>query len=163
MSDYNHSRYGLNPLPGEEQLATQNRAAPGVATLPPLDDDHEPWTPISPSAAPPVQHTQAKAGQAFCQFCGSRVAPDAVLCLSCGRQIKNLDSAPNQSVPETKPVSPGLFAVAVILTLLFPVAGIFFGISGLTRKGQQGHGAAIIVLSFIMFCLYWIGLTNLHH
>ena len=134
-----------------------------MATLSPLDDDQKSWTPVPPPAAPPVGHSQANAGLAFCQFCGGRVAPDAVLCLSCGRQIKNLDSAPNQSVPETKPVSPGLFAVAVILTLLFPVAGIFFGISGLTRKGQQGHGAAIIVLSFIMFCLYCIGLTNLHH
>ena len=163
MNDHNHSRHGLNPLPGEEQPAIQNLAAPGVATLPPLDDDHEPWTPIPPPAAPPVQHTQAKAGQAFCQFCGGRVAPDAVLCLSCGRQIKNLHSDPHQPLPEAKPVSPGLFAVAVILTLLFPVAGIFFGISGLTRKGQQGHGAAIIVLSFIMFYIYWVGLTNWHH
>jgi len=163
MNDHSQSRYRLNPLPGEEQPAAQKSTTPGIATLPPLDDDQEPWTAIPPPAAPPVQHTQAVAGQAFCQFCGGRAAPDAVLCLSCGRQIKALQGATAEAKADDKPASAVGFLLMVVLTLAFPLAGFIFGISGLSRPGKQAQGGVLMALSIIFGTVYFFALMTPHH
>ena len=87
MSSHNHSRFGLNPLPGEIDPA-QKLTTPLTATLPALEDDTEVYSPrfARPEAVimpqtPPNQPAQPVTGQAFCQFCGGCVSPDAVLCI----------------------------------------------------------------------------------
>ena len=170
MSSHNHSRLGLNPLPGEDDPA-QKFTTSLTAMLPPLEDDTEAWTPTPPRPeaavtpqAPPTQNAQAITGQAFCQFCGGRVTPDAVLCVSCGRQIKALQGAVHpQGKADDKPASVGEFVLMVILTLAIPLAGFLFGIIGLSRRGKQAQGGVLLALSIIFGAIYFVYFTTLHH
>lgn len=170
MNAHNYSHLGLNPLPGETP-ATPSSAT--TATLLPLDEP-KPWTPELPSPhasllpAPTVSQTtkpgQAVACQGFCQFCGVPVAPDVVLCVSCGRQIKPLQSAmtPGGAKAADKPASAAGFLLMVILTLAFPIAGFIFGISGLSWPGKQAQGGVLMALSIIVGVIYFFAFTPLH-
>lgn len=170
MSSHDHNRLGLNPLPGEDDPA-KKFITPLTATLPPLEDDTEPWmlTPPRPEAAvapqaPLTPPAQPVTGQVFCQFCGGRVTPDAVLCVSCGRQIKALQGAVHpQKKAEDKPASAGEFVLMVILTLAIPLAGFLFGIIGLSRRGKQAQGGVLLALSIIFGAIYIVYFTTPHH
>lgn len=171
MSSHNHSPLGLNPLPGEDKPA-QKFTTTLTATLPSLEDDTEPWTPTPsrPEAAvtaqaPPTPPAQPVIDQAFCQFCGGRVIPDAVLCVSCGRQIKALQGPATQAEPkpDDKPASAAEFVLMVILTLVIPLAGFLFGIIGLSRRGKQAQGGVLLALSIIFGAIYFVYFSTPHH
>lgn len=170
MNNHSYSRFGLNPLPSE----TSGPLPTMTAALPPLDEP-EPWMPELPRTTPEstqpagvtteVEHSaQAFVGQAFCQFCGKNVPCDAVLCTACGRQIKVLQSTttPTETKAE-QPASPAVFLLMVVVTFAFPIAGFIFGITGLSRRGKQAQGAALMALSIILIIVYFLAYTAQHH
>ena len=170
MNNHNQSRSGLNPLPNEISSPMLTMT---VALLP--LDELEPWMPEPPRTTPEttqpagvtteVGHSaQAFVGQAFCQFCGKNVPCDAVLCTACGRQIKALQSVttPVETKAE-KPASPAVFLLMVVVTFAFPIAGFIFGITGLSRRGKQAQGAALMALSIILVVVYFLAYTAQHH
>ncbi|MGI5872683.1 MAG: hypothetical protein ACOX8T_11680 [Bacillota bacterium] len=107
----------------------------------------------------------------YCQFCGSQVTEDAVICLSCGKQIKEL----KKTEPEINDNSVELGIVALVGGLFFPplawilgglveleiavlVGGLFFpplawilGGFGLNNaiKTNNGTGKALNIVGII--------------
>jgi len=173
MNAHNHSQFRLNPLPDGKSTSL-----PPVmtATLPPLDEiessthsahqSQELFPDIlpAPQAKRAEQSSQAVAGQAFCQFCGGRVAADAVLCVSCGRQIKALHGAlaTVETKPDEKPASAAEFVLMVIFTLIIPIAGFVFGVIGLSRRGKQAQGGVLLGLSLIVAAFYFFVYLTAH-
>lgn len=148
MKEHNHSQYALNPLPNE--LSDNSTQSDG-------------WN-LEPVLTPPPTPMQ---GGVFCRFCGSNVLAEAVMCVSCGRQIKVLQTtvqpqaAPAQ-VSEGKPWSSGEAIILLLLTLGLPIIGFIFGIRGLCERGKQQQGAGLLVAA-IMVSYYWFSKTYMPH
>lgn len=111
MTDHNHSHYALNPLPGDNSVASSKPSARDTGTL---------------TTLPP----QPAQGYEFCRFCGQSIVADAVVCVHCGRQIKDLQT-PNVAVvtKEPKRISwhIGEMIGLMLMTMLCPLVGYIYG------------------------------------
>lgn len=150
MNDHNHSRYMLNPLPGERpavQEAIQQAVTTGAATvtLPPLSEDS---SRLVVTAAPTP-------GQMFCQFCAQPVVTDAVLCVHCGRQIKTLQGAAEKS-PEPKRISwhIGEMILLIFLIMICPLIGYIYGYIGSKEPGKERQAKVLMVVAAVFNILY---------
>ncbi len=93
----------------------------------------------------------------YCQFCGSQVTEDAVICLSCGKQIKEL----KKTEPEINDNSVELGIVALVSGFLLPPLAWILGGFGLNNaiKTNNGTGKALnivgIIVGVIMFFVFF--------
>lgn len=91
----------------------------------------------------------------FCNFCGGQVTPQAIVCVGCGGQIGDIVSV-------NQPASAGAMVVMALLTLVFPIVGIIFGLMGLCRKGKEGQGVALLIEGLLVSTLFYFALIA-HH
>jgi hypothetical protein len=114
-----------------------------------IDDDHNAEsngeTP-EPGQTPPVPVYSGP----ICQFCGKPVNRDAVVCISCGRQIRPLQ-------PAGEPPSDWGWVVMVILSIIaafIPCVGAVIGVSSLFMEGKRLSGFILIVISIVSWSIY---------
>ncbi len=77
----------------------------------------------------------------FCERCGKEMFDEAVLCVSCGHQVKKINS--NQS--NTLPI------VALVFSFLLALVGVVLGIYGAYKcKGVNSTGYKISIAAIIV-------------
>lgn len=132
MNGHNHSQCALNPIP--------------------LDAVSNPHGDVKVDCGPKLAAAPSL-GYEFCRFCGHSVVVDAVLCVHCGRQIRNMQNLPIEVVSEEpKRVSwhIGEMIGLMLFTMLCPLVGYIYGHIGSKEHGKekQAKGLMIVAAAF---------------
>jgi hypothetical protein len=138
MEDHIHSHYALNPLPGERQTGL------AAARMP---------TPV------PAQ------GQVFCRFCGQSIFAEAVLCVHCGRQVKELQApvvAAEPKPPEHISWHIGEMVGLIFLTMFCPIVGYIYGYIGSKELGKERQAKILMIVAAAFNILYFYAYVSAH-
>ena len=81
----------------------------------------------------------------FCPHCGSELADDATVCVSCNRQVTPLQKV--VSADSTGQWGSGIFAFFIVLVFIFIPGGLVAGIYSLFSKPKRRQGIIILVVT----------------
>ena len=83
----------------------------------------------------------------FCPDCGSELADDATVCVSCNRQVAPLQKV--ISADSTGQWGSGIFAFFIVLAFVFIPGALIAGIYSLFSKPKRRQGIIILVITAI--------------
>jgi uncharacterized membrane protein YvbJ len=89
----------------------------------------------------------------FCPACGVKMTGEFAFCPNCGQPSSGVQKQTGSSP------SKGLVAASYGCAMVIPFIGFIMGIY-LMYKERVVHGLAVIILSMIMMCGFWLQFFN---
>lgn len=97
----------------------------------------------------------------FCSHCGKEVAPQAVICVSCGCQLEEKKAVVNSSKNNSMAVGGFISAIISLFINFFGIVGIVatvlsaIGLNQISATKEKGKGLAIAGLCIGIFSIIY--------